>query len=438
MYTNCDPGCMRMRKLAYGQSVMFLAPSEIDRQIRAAASKTHLETIHPVDVLRWCMLETCKDIDRHVPRWAQQGVQFKTRCLSSEASSIESESVDVQLVRDGWMETEARTLEELYNFDGSSKSTFVVLAAPHLQDIRKRCCKLGFFSLADTHMEEEQEREVSHEVERERQVERPPKASPASHHVHPDVSHLVNTGQLKMYSLAFVSPFTPFNEPLVTTENQGWSPCILATSDFVKTIETHTLGSSTDFLRPVNWILSTSHSGKQKLVIMSPYEVNVLLPKIRTSSNVHLHIYTPRVTQSMPSFDDLLFYSIPPLSPTWTSPQAALRNQLNLFAGQLFLRDFATYSQVCAFLGLHATGYDAPDGVLADGFVPPHLRGPGSTSRFTNSPVPFMRLLMSSRRHGVNYDTTHLGKILHARPLTEKDFDECDRESRNDDASLIY
>jgi hypothetical protein len=299
----------------------------------------------------------------------------------------------------------------------------VVLAVPHLQDIRKQCEKLGFFSIADTHMEE-QEREVSHEVKRERQVERPPKVSPAHHNIHPDVSHLVDTSRLKINSPAFVSPFAPFNEPLVTAENQGWSSSILTTSDFVNTIVTHTPGSTADFLRPVNWILSTSHSGKQKLVIMSPYEVNVLLPKIKMSSNVHLHIYMPRVTQSMPSFDELWFYGIPPPRLTWISPDAALRNQLNLFVGQLFLWDFATYSQVCAFLGLHATGYDAPDGVLADGFIPPHIRGPGATSRFTNSPVPFMRLLMSSHRHGVNYDTTHLGKILHARPLTENDFEE--------------
>jgi hypothetical protein len=98
---------MRIRKLAYGQSIMFLAPLEINRQIRAAASKTHLERIHSVDVLRWCMLETCKDIARHVPQWAQQGIQFQTRCLSSQASHIYSESVDVQFVQGGWMETEA-------------------------------------------------------------------------------------------------------------------------------------------------------------------------------------------------------------------------------------------------------------------------------------------------------------------------------------------
>ncbi|KAF8546922.1 hypothetical protein OG21DRAFT_1517772 [Imleria badia] len=43
-------------------------------------------------------------------------------------------------------------------------------------------------------MEEEQEREVNREREREREVELPPKAEPAEHFLHPDVTAFVKTG----------------------------------------------------------------------------------------------------------------------------------------------------------------------------------------------------------------------------------------------------
>ncbi|KAH7917777.1 hypothetical protein BV22DRAFT_1042213 [Leucogyrophana mollusca] len=51
-------GCMRMRKLGHGHSVMFFAPLEVDRAIRLAAPKSDLERVESIDILRWTMLET--------------------------------------------------------------------------------------------------------------------------------------------------------------------------------------------------------------------------------------------------------------------------------------------------------------------------------------------------------------------------------------------
>ncbi|CUA77983.1 RNA replication protein [Rhizoctonia solani] len=53
-------GCMRMRKLGHGQSVVFAAPPEIDAQIRKA-SPTPIQPdacINTLDILRWAMLKT--------------------------------------------------------------------------------------------------------------------------------------------------------------------------------------------------------------------------------------------------------------------------------------------------------------------------------------------------------------------------------------------
>jgi hypothetical protein len=70
---------MRMRKLGHGQSVLFMAPQEVDRKIREAAGKTSSDVIRSLDILRWAMQETCADIQHHVPHWAQQGVDFLCR-----------------------------------------------------------------------------------------------------------------------------------------------------------------------------------------------------------------------------------------------------------------------------------------------------------------------------------------------------------------------
>ncbi|KAJ3858551.1 hypothetical protein EV359DRAFT_3498, partial [Lentinula novae-zelandiae] len=66
--------CMRLRQLGHGQSVLFFAPLEIARTIRADADKSDGDTIEVIDILRWAMLRTCEDIEHHIPHWVQQGV----------------------------------------------------------------------------------------------------------------------------------------------------------------------------------------------------------------------------------------------------------------------------------------------------------------------------------------------------------------------------
>ena len=49
------------------------------------------------------------------------------------------------------------------------------------------------------------------------------------------------------------------------------------------------------------------------LVLLSPFEVNLLLPDIRASKHVHLHLYSPRTFQRRKPSDDLKLYVIPSL-----------------------------------------------------------------------------------------------------------------------------
>ncbi|THH04618.1 hypothetical protein EW146_g10133, partial [Bondarzewia mesenterica] len=421
-------GCMRMRKLGNGQSVMFCAPLEVDRRIRAAASLGSVDQVNTLDILRWAMLETCAEIERHAPHWAQQGLDYDRR-RRAYIDHLGSSEGGVRLLERGWLQPEVRTLEEMYAPSFSSGSSPEYHKALEVPALRERLDLLGVKVLSDTKTEEEQEREVSHEIERERQVERPPKAIPASHNLHVDVRNFVRTGDVPRGSLQFLSLFQPLRDEK-SWASQAWSPSLLATADFMTTITPTASSSLTDYLRPVNWILSSSRRGAIVLVAISPFEANALLPEIRKSQAVYLHSYTPRVIQAMESFSDLQFYSIPPLpSSGWAPPPRLLQSQLNLWAGQLYLDDYQTYNELCAFLGLYTKmPKDSSDTgqsrIQSDGFIKPEDRPVGGQAvcHFDKSPVGPLKALIGLRRKGMSYLATHLGKILHARLLTEEDF----------------
>ncbi|KAG6830941.1 hypothetical protein H0H92_013869 [Tricholoma furcatifolium] len=409
-------GCMRMRQLGRGQSVMFFASKEVDRSIRAC-KLAPLEASAPIssaDILRWTICQTCEDIQRYLPQWAQQGVNYQRRndawaLYERNPSAISA----LQTLRSSWEEPDAETLDEMYNMQPNGETAFhPAFQLPHL---RKRLEDIGISTIDASRADEEQEREVSREAEKERQRELPPKVEPASSTLHKSVILLVQSGNFETSSPAFIPLFSPMKT------KHPWSTALFSTKDFATTIQNKV--STGDFFRPVNWILSVPQ--RRALVVISPFEANELLPKIWTSKHVHLHIYSPRVNMNMKSMEDLKMFSIPPV-PASSDALAFVPNlmlELNLWAGQLYLKDFDTYQQLCRTLGL--VGDEA--GALtcdSDGFVKPEDRT-GSMKdecKMVVSPVPFLKELFSFRRKGIGFASTHMGKLLAGRPLDPKDF----------------
>ncbi|KAF8602017.1 hypothetical protein BDV93DRAFT_607811 [Ceratobasidium sp. AG-I] len=422
-------GCMRMRKLGHGQSVMFFAPAEIDTQIRRAAGLNLVDRIDTLDILRWAMLVTCSDLQRHIPHWAQQGVEYKRRAKAEEEYK---KAKDINTLEQGWITPESRPLEDMYGITDSastSSDSFTALAFS-IPSLRTGLEALGVQMLENPGMDEEQEREVSHEIERQQQIERPPKHYPMTPSLHPDLKTLVQTGSIPSNSSGFVSLFLPL-QSFGLTGLSAWSGDLFATADFYKTV----FGSSSkqlhDFMRPFNWILFAACG---ILVVLSPYEVNELLPLIRSSTRVRLCVYAPRVTLAMRSFSDLRFYSVPNL-PTRdrSAVPLLLQLQLNLWAGQLYLENHEEYRALCAFLGVYVDFNDVPPEenfrVQSDGFVAPTDRQVLANylpeyieCGFTGSPIQMLRELIGRRRKGIEYTRTHLGQVLHPRRLTPNDF----------------
>ncbi|PPQ64858.1 hypothetical protein CVT26_002576 [Gymnopilus dilepis] len=422
-------GCMRMRKLGHGQSIVFFAPPEIDRQIREAESIRDSRPVAVPHVLSWVMAQTCIDIEQRVPHWVQQGVDYYQR-QNAYTAFLSSDAKDVRSLESAWLQPAQRTLDEMY---GPPSTTWQQdLRVENIPAMQERLALLGIpITRHHVEMEEEQEREVSHEVEQELQLERPPYAEPCAHSVDPDIQFFIERGALP----AKFSSILPLLKPLRSKAEHldpeyPWSRSLLCTRDFMTTTtsrkETTRL---TEYLRPVQWIISFRSSDRQEaaFVVVSPHEANALLPKIRGSQSVRLHMYSPRTTQAMRPMDNLLFYCVPPIPAASSSPISLnLRCQLNLWAGQLYFDSYNDYMQLCFLLGLSPEQKYDTEAMRSDGFVPP--RGRTGKMRdiclFQSSPVSLVKALMGFRRKGMNFENTHLGKILHAKRLSEEEFED--------------
>lgn len=423
---NGSTGCMRMRRLGHDHSVMFFAPHEVDQSIRAVAAKEDQNIpITTTDILRWTIRETWIDIEERAPYWAQQGISHKSRY--DAWTGFCNDDLTREKLAEAWLQPETKTLVNLY-------APFQPQDAPnHLSvlgdypDIQDHCLDLGVLKFPESQMEEEQEREVNRELEREREGQQPHVVAPAPHTIYPEVVSFVRTGVIPpLHSgSAFHPIFTTLEQSsAATSEAHLWSPFVLATTDFCRTIDPASCqGSMIQYLRPVQWILSGRRGSDPVLVILSPFEADYLMPYIRVSKHVHLHLYTPRTSKYMRPADDLMFYSIPPVPDGWIPPWDLI-DQLNVFAGQLYLRDYESYLRLRRFLGIHKKDLHKNVGtaVRRNLITPDVLEEIRDT--FKDSPLPSVMKLLAIRRGGLPFAETHMGKILQGQQLTSEDFED--------------
>ena len=413
---------MRMRRLGKSHSVMFFAPGQVDRRIRDLIPDGIAPgaRVRVLDVIRWAIHETCEDIRRHLPYWAHQGLDHHKRIAACEEYSS---SGDLEILRSAWQQPESQTLEEMYWIPAGTKMTWSHdINRNSTPALCKRIEWLGYTKLVNVRIAEEQEREVNHEVDPEystgKKHPRPPRVQPAEHMIHANIREFVERGKLPESPTHITPLLAPINMAKALDSTIQWSPTPLASADFTTTTDDSDGMALTEFLRPVNWILS-SGSGKDSIVVViSPYEANELLPIIRKSNKVRLHIYAPRVTFSMRSFSDLTFYSIPnSLAEPWPAP-AHVITELNLFAGQLFFDNKAEYERVCVLLAL-SRAHPGAERVELDGFVLPAYRT-GKGSPFTKSRIPILKKLIELRQKGKGHHRTDLGQILSGKVLNEE------------------
>lgn len=429
---------MRMRKLGKGQSVMFCGPPEVERKILDCCGKAPEDGIEIADVLQWSIRETCANSKRCIPLWATQGMRYLRRSVVWSGSSNDRGSGALLKSAKSLLEVEAQSLQDRYGFTEQRPEEQVLLhnmeddslsgREAQVQDIRAKCQEFELGSFNSATLQEEQERELSPENEQERQVERPPALEPHNHIVHKHVRKFICEGILRRDSDAFQPAFELFNNTSARAclGSSGFPRHLLVTKDFAQTVRAAPDQHLDSFLRPVHWVASKLNGDAVDYVVLSPFEAHMLLPSIRSQRLVTLHVYSPRVNVSVQTMEDLSFCAIPATSQHQASP--SLIRQLNLFAGQLYLKDYAEYISVCRFLGLYfRPPSDDHVRVAADGFVDPRHRKEFDVVMerecpFTTSPVGFLRMVLAFRRKGQGFERTHLGRMLRGELLGEEHF----------------
>ncbi|KAI1749778.1 hypothetical protein F4782DRAFT_533039 [Xylaria castorea] len=425
--------CMRLRKLGTGQSVVFCVSAEIRDKIQQVTAMPPGNAIEVRDVLHWAISETFAETERCMPLWATQGLRFLRQeelWKSTQADGVTSMS---NTSAKQFLDNEAQSIETRYG-PRSEKATSIAsllrTGTRRLGEIKERCSELENLNFNSSTLEEEQERELSPEIERERQVQRPDPARPADHFLHPDVTYFVDTGSLMPTSSAYMPAFhalhgTSANECFEASQLSSGK--LFVTSDFAQTVNASDIGHVSDsYQRPVQWILSTcakSGSVVDVLMIISPHEAEELMPTLQSgiSDRVLLHLYKPRCLTGHQSFDQLDFFTTPARQLQPKVPRALLI-ELNLFAGQLYFNTYADYLDTCAFLGLAADVPRKGDVVAADGYI---LRDGNGGSKFNKSPVKFLQVFTSEiRRNGQSISKTHVGSMMEGKLLQRSDIEE--------------
>ncbi|KAF2802550.1 uncharacterized protein BDZ99DRAFT_550822 [Mytilinidion resinicola] len=420
--------CMRMRNLGKGQSVVAFASKEIEMQIQSCSGTSTEDRIGMKGVLEWCIRNSCAKAKKELLLWARQGLRYQKQQCALEVSERDSEGNLSLEVAKMLLEPEAQSLEERYGLDSSrslhsiatdSEKESMTHRIDQVNAIIQKCLEYNITSLAGATLQEEQERELSPENEREQEIERPRPVEPCRHTIHPIIRSFVQSGNLSPSgrTTAYQDAFASLHSTSAGehTGIEEWPKNeLLVSRDFAKTVQIKEHETSDFYVRPVNWIISrTNARGEGTYLIISPTEANELLPSIMDYRQVTLHTYSPRTRLSMRSFEDLSFFALPAFLP------AALPSQLipvptlvNLFAGQLYFRSWDEYERVRLFLGLC---YET-EHARSDGFVMPRDRSMVAHAledcRFAVSPIGFLRALVGIRRKGQSFERSHMGTLL--------------------------
>ncbi|KAI0892952.1 hypothetical protein F4806DRAFT_488627 [Annulohypoxylon nitens] len=428
--------CMRMRMLGQGQSVVFCVPEEIQAKIRARTHKTNSEEISVLDILSWTIGETWADIHRSMGLWVNQGRRHEKHLkIWEQVKATDSNGkgiiFDKSLAED-YLEDESQTLERRYRPRTKGNDSLIISSdEATLDPISKRCREFANLNVDASALQEEEERELSPEVEQEREDQRPAAAKPAVHSIPPGVRAFIKSCTIKNMCDGYNPAFTSLQDTTAARDHfyvRKFPTGLLVSADFEQTIARYRKGVDTlDFYqRSVQWILTgglPNQNTVKYMMVISPYEAQALLPEIQASDVVALHLYAPKSTLAYHSLDALDLYTVPERLSKREIPQRLI-TELNLFAGQLYFNSYEQYVDACKFMGI---SYDTPgegEVIAADGFILRDALGRvGGESRLTESPVNFFKMLHTKiRRNCESISKTHMGKLLDNQLLKPEDF----------------
>ncbi|KAL7927254.1 hypothetical protein ACQKWADRAFT_327147 [Trichoderma austrokoningii] len=346
---NTMQAAMRLRQLRTTQSVTFFAPPEVDMSIRDICGQqfpikynARIESPH---VIFWLLEQTCRANEDLHPLFRAQGIDF---CRRSNAmlqnpdflTSDSSKSSLIQILQ----QQEHQTLQQLYG--GSSHDPLQSLgemSSPRLQGFVD---KLSQHDSTDAWQqyafgEVEQERELEVQLETERQTEKPIhyEAFPFPG-LSSTIINFLETGELDNTAGEVDHAFDYIGRSEVGRKHEigNTGSKFFVSKEFGRTIVVLEKKNETDrFLRPVEWILWSVSS--QTALVVIPEEIELLIPMLRlagSESKVHLIAYAAPITRAMVAFNQLRYYTLPPIPPDVEFP-SWFKVELGILAGRLYM-----------------------------------------------------------------------------------------------------
>lgn len=408
-------------------------------KIRECVKMTPEQAIQVMDVLQWSINETFLDTRRSMPLWAVQGECFVRQQLLWPESSPQSPTVLSTTDAVKFLEDEAVSLEQRYS--PRSEQSNATLSSLHssqnmnLIRIANRCRDFDNLEFNSNTLREEQERELSPEIQQERHIEHPAPAEAATPSLHPDVRIFWSKARLHPGSEAYMPAFQALKGTSAAADfdvMQFKDTTLLATADFVNTVKKSAGESPSDqYQRHVQWLLSRCSKNIQtveQLLIISPFEANQLRERTDRSPKITMHLYKAQSNRNYAPLDKLDLHTIPVRDPALQVPRALIV-QLNLFASQLYIESNDDYLEICNFLGIAAEAITAEMaasgwGIAADGFIMTDDNGKvGGDSGLVASPLKFIKTLMTKiRRNGEGIDRTDMGSLLEGKILARSHF----------------
>ncbi|KAH9904538.1 hypothetical protein F4778DRAFT_66392 [Xylariomycetidae sp. FL2044] len=240
---------MRLRQLGTTQSVVWLAPPEVNQSIRDLRGKKDVESVDSYDVICWLIQNTCEGIEMLQPLYYAQGVNFCNRMQATNdfpdfLIDDEQRECYVKAIR----EMERQTLPQLYGPQGKSKTitrarsnATIAAYSKELETRRKGFQDNGQAVHASALQEVEQEREIEFEVEAVRQVRRPPPYHPHGFPgIHRDLETFARTGRVPADSNAFVLVFKALSRTALGRKYRVNDSCgsglLFVSSEFERTV----------------------------------------------------------------------------------------------------------------------------------------------------------------------------------------------------------
>ncbi|KAL8366658.1 hypothetical protein RB595_010496 [Gaeumannomyces hyphopodioides] len=349
---------MRLRQLGTTQTVVFLAPPDVDLSIRyhflSNAKDVKIDSAH---VISWLLEQTCCGHEDLQSLYVSQGVDFCRRTDAAwryQRDSAKNPNLQRAKVLAVIQKPERQTLEQLYGRAGPAEPTSATSAVmdPRLETIMKRLVQydVGCHGGADLNalQEVEQEREVQVQVEQVRQVQKHLRHAPlAFPRLHPDIEQFVHTGLLSSRALApgFEQAFAYVGRTQVGQrfDVRETGSSLFVSAEFGRTVQfgygAEKTSVADNFLRPVEWIL-WSPSTEAALIVI-PEEIELIIPMLRLASaagteKVHMVAYSAPTTKAMLPFNSFQYYSFPQL-PTDHDFPPWFRFEVGIVSGRLYV-----------------------------------------------------------------------------------------------------